>query len=433
MENILNDFIFENYVVVGVSAGPDSMCLLDIIKKKTNKIVVCHINHNVRKESIIEENYLKEYCTKHNLIFESMTIENYNENNFENEARKKRYAFYEKILKKYKSNYLFLAHHGDDLIETILMKIVRGSNIEGYAGIKKRSVLKNYEIIRPLIDYTKEEIIEYNNSHNITYFIDSSNKDQLYTRNRFREKILPLLKEEDKNIHKKFIKYSETLQEYDNYIKNTIKENINKIFKENIIFTNELKKLDKFIQKNMLYYILNNIYSNKDNIVKEKHIIDILKLIENKRPNITINLPQNKIVRKEYDKIYIDEKDKNNNNYKIEFNDNLNINNFIFKKINKIEKDDNSICRIDSSKIKLPLYFRNRKEGDFLILKGKNDKKKLKEIFIENKIPLKDRKIYPLLVDSNDNIIWIPNIKKSNFCIKKDEKDKSYDIIIKCN
>ena len=231
----------------------------------------------------------------------------------------------------------------------------------------------------------------------------------------------------------KFIKYSETLQEYDNYIKNTIKENINKIFKENIIFTNELKKLDKFIQKNMLYYNLNNIYSNKDNIVKEKHIIDILKLIENKRPNITINLPQNKIVRKEYDKIYIDEKDKNNNNYKIEFNDNLNINNFIFKKINKIEKDDNSICRIDSSKIKLPLYFRNRKEGDFLILKGKNDKKKLKEIFIENKIPLKDRKIYPLLVDSNDNIIWIPNIKKSNFCIKKDEKDKSYDIIIKCN
>lgn len=433
MENILNDFIFENYVVVGVSAGPDSMCLLDIIKKKTNKIVVCHINHNVRKESIIEENYLKEYCTKHNLIFESMTIENYNENNFENEARKKRYAFYEKILKKYKSNYLFLAHHGDDLIETILMKIVRGSNIEGYAGIKKRSVLKNYEIIRPLIDYTKEEIIEYNNSHNITYFIDSSNKDQLYTRNRFREKILPLLKEEDKNIHKKFIKYSETLQEYDNYIKNTIKENINKIFKENVIFTNELKKLDKFIQKNMLYYILNNIYSNKDNIVKEKHIIDILKLIENKRPNITINLPQNKIVRKEYDKIYIDEKDKNNNNYKIEFNDNLNINNFIFKKINKIEKDDNSICRIDSSKIKLPLYFRNRKEGDFLILKGKNDKKKIKEIFIENKIPLKDRKIYPLLVDSNDNIIWIPNIKKSNFCIKKDEKDKSYDIIIKCN
>ena len=134
MEQALNDYIFKDYVVIGVSAGPDSMCLLDLLQKKTNKIVVCHINHNVRKESIEEQKYIENYCKKHNLILETMTIDNYKENNFENEARKKRYAFYEKILKKYKSHTLLLAHHGDDLIETILMKIVRGSNIEGYPG-----------------------------------------------------------------------------------------------------------------------------------------------------------------------------------------------------------------------------------------------------------------------------------------------------------
>ena len=137
MNHILDDIIFNDTVVAGISAGPDSMCLLHLLQTRTNNIVVCHINHNVRKQSKKEEEYLREYCKNNNLIFESMTIDNYKENNFENEARKKRYAFYEKVLNKYHSKYLFLAHHGDDLIETVLMKIIRGSNIEGYSGIKK--------------------------------------------------------------------------------------------------------------------------------------------------------------------------------------------------------------------------------------------------------------------------------------------------------
>ena len=115
MEHILDDIIFDNNpVVVGVSSGPDSMCLLNLLEQKTNKLVVCHINHNVRKESTTEEEYLKDYCQKHNLIFESMKITEYKETNFENEARKKRYNFYEEILSKYHSTKLFLAHHGDD-------------------------------------------------------------------------------------------------------------------------------------------------------------------------------------------------------------------------------------------------------------------------------------------------------------------------------
>ena len=192
MNHILDNINFNNYIVIGVSAGPDSMCLLDIIRKKTDKIVVCHINHNVRKESITEENFLKEYCINNKLLFETMTIENYNENNFENEARQKRYSFYEEILKKYNSKHLFLAHHGDDLIETVLMKIVRGSNLEGYAGIKEISNVKDYTIVRPLLSYTKEDIIEYNKQHNIPYFIDNTNTDTKYTRNRYRKNILPL-------------------------------------------------------------------------------------------------------------------------------------------------------------------------------------------------------------------------------------------------
>ena len=111
------------------------------------------------------------------------------------------------------------------------------------------------------------------------------------------------------------------------------------------------------------------------------------------------------------------------------FIENLIIDNLEFNIIDNTENDSNYICRIDKSTIALPLYFRNRIDGDYIILKGSNNKKKIKEIMIENKLPISQRITYPILIDSNNNIIWIPGIKKSKFCSKKNEK---YDIIIEC-
>ena len=429
MEQELNDINFDNYVVVGVSAGPDSMCLLNLLEKKTNKIIVCHINHNIREQSIIEEEYLKTYCQEHNLIFESMTIKEYKENNFENEARKIRYKYYEEILNKYNSNKLFLAHHGDDLIETILMKIERVSNIEGYAGIKRISKLKNYDIIRPLLPYTKNDIITYNKSHNITYYIDSSNTNIDYTRNWYRHKVLPILKEKDKNIHLKFLKYSETLQEYNEYIDREINKKLSTIYQNNIINIDVLNKEDYFLKKNILYYIMNDIYNNESNIITEKHIQNILTMINSNKPNLSINMPQSKILVKEYNKLYIKKNIKEEKKYKIIFEDTTKIDSLEIKKVSEEESDGNNICRLNSKDIKFPLYIRNRKDGDYMILKNSNYKKKIKEIFIENKLPISKRNNYPLLVDSDDKVLWIPNMKKSNLCYKKDE---NYDIIIKC-
>lgn len=429
MEQELNDINFDNYVVVGVSAGPDSMCLLNLLEKKTNKIIVCHINHNIREQSIIEEEYLKTYCQEHNLIFESMTIKEYKENNLENEARKIRYKYYEEILNKYNSNKLFLAHHGDDLIETILMKIERVSNIEGYAGIKRISKLKNYDIIRPLLPYTKEDIITYNKSHNITYYIDSSNTNIDYTRNWYRHKVLPILKEKDKNIHLKFLKYSETLQEYNEYIDREINKKLSTIYQNNIINIDVLNKEDYFLKKNILYYIMNDIYNNESNIITEKHIQNILTMINSNKPNLSINMPQSKILVKEYNKLYIKKNIKEEKKYKIIFENTTKIDSLEIKKVAEEESDGNNICRLNSKNIKLPLYIRNRKDGDYIILKNSNYRKKVKEIFIENKLPISKRNNYPMLVDSDDKVLWIPNMKKSNLCYKKDE---NYDIIIKC-
>ena len=425
--NMLSD----DYIVIGVSSGPDSMALLHMAIKNLKKtIICCHINHNVRDNSNLEEQYLKDYCQKNKIIFESVKISTYSENNFEDEARKKRYAFYEKILKKYNSHTLLLAHHGDDLIETVLMKIIRGSNLEGYAGIKMFSKQKTYTIIRPLLNLTKEDILKYNKEHKIKYYIDESNNDEAYTRNRYRKNILPILKREDKNIHLKFLKYSNTLQEYYNYIEDIVKDKIKRNYKNNIININLFNKEHTFIKKNIIFYLLSKIYNDKANIIKNKHIDSIIKLTENRKPNLIINLPNNYIAIKEYNYIYIKKNSEKIKLHKIEFKDYYESDNIIIKKLGnnkKISDNSNNVCKLNSKNISLPLYIRTRKNGDYIETLGLNGKKKIKEIFIEAKIPTSKRDNYPLLVDAKDNVLWIPNIKKSKYNVKNNEL---YDIIL---
>ena len=418
-----------DYIVVGVSGGSDSVALLDLLLNSIDhsKIVVAHVNHHVRIESDIEEEYLKNFCLEKNIIFETTKFLEYKENNFENEARKRRYKFYENLLLKYNSKFLFLAHHGDDLIETVMMKIVRGSNLTGYSGIKEITNKKNYFIIRPLLKFTKEDIITYNKENNLVYFNDRTNEDTNYTRNRYRKTILPLLKKEDPLVHLKFLKYSNILQEYDSYITKICQDLIIKKYQDKIKI-NDFKEEDPFIQKNIIYLLLVKIYNNEDNLIKEKHLINILNIIKSTKPNQKTNLPKGYIAIKEYNEVYFTKKIKDKTNYKIELKPFNIIDNHIIKKIDNTNNNGNDICTLDSSTIAFPLYIRNRKEGDYLEVKNLKGKKKVKELFIEAKIPLNKRNSYPLLVDSNDNILWVPNIKKSKF---NTGKNQNYDIILK--
>ena len=422
------DNLPDEYLVVGVSAGPDSMALLHMLMHNTHKKLICtHINHNVRPTSNEEENYLKLYCKENNLVFESMKIDKYTQSNFENEAREKRYQFYEQILHKYHSHFLLLAHHGDDLIETVLMKITRGSNLEGYAGIKTYSKQKDYVIIRPLLNLTKEDLIIYNKENNIKYYIDDSNDDITYTRNRYRKHILPLLKQEDPQIHLKYLKYSNTLQAYYNYVEEVTQKIITKNYQNNTIDIAKFNLEHPFIQKNIIFHLLSKLYQNQTNIIKDSHIEAIIKLMSNDKPNIVINLPNDYIAKRSYNYIHIEKYQNKVENYKIKLKDNIKIGNMIIKKSDNITTDGNDVCRLNSKTIKLPLYLRNKKNGDYIEPLNLDGKQKIKDIFIDHKIPLDLRNNYPLLVDADDNILWIPNIKKSKYNVKKDE---FYDIIL---
>lgn len=420
-------------IVLGNSGGPDSMCLLTILLRLREKyhlnIVSAHVNHNVRSESAAEKEFLMNYCKDNNVGFEAMTIERYGDDNFHNQARKIRYNFFNDVVKKYDANYLMTAHHGDDLVETILMRMVRGSTLKGYSGFEK--ILDNgiFKTVRPLVFITKDEALKFDEENNIPYVIDKSNFKGKYTRNRYRMNILPFLKEEDPKVHEKFLKFSETLNEYDNFINNEIKRTIGRVYKNNKIDVAKYRELDPLIQKKIIYVILEEIYKEDLMVINDRHVKLIMDLLNSKRANSKICLPHNVQVIKSYDEVLFTKEVKETISYEVELiKYALLPNGHKIEVVDDEESNNNDVCRIDSSEVSFPLYVRTRKLGDKMFLKKIDGYKKVKDIFIDCKIPTKDRDKWPIVVDSKDKIIWIPGVKKSKFTKLKNEK---YDIILK--
>ena len=282
----------EDTVIVACSGGPDSMCLLDIVKSVTNNIIVVCVNHNVRESSKEEFEYVKGFANKNNLKFEGLELTFNTLANFECNARNKRYEFLNELLEKYHGKYILTAHHGDDLIETILMRLTRGSKLSGYIGIKK----ENNKYLRPLLYVTKKDIIEYLDNNQIKYFIDETNNSDEHQRNRYRKNIIPFLKKEDKNIHLKYLKFSEELEEYDDFINGYIKK-LN-VIKGSTINLEVLKKEKPFIRRKTIEYLIKDI--QKDDIleINDNTLMEILKLMESKKSNAKINLNNGYVAQK---------------------------------------------------------------------------------------------------------------------------------------
>lgn len=420
-------------IVVGVSGGPDSMALLHLmssIKKVIDIEVVCaHVNHNVRKESSSEKVFVEKFCLNHGIVFESMKIEDYGDDNFHNEARSKRYNYFGNIVKKYGAKYLLTAHHGDDLIETILMRIVRGSTLRGYSGFSKIVKFEDYTILRPLINVTKNEIFEYNKNNNIAFVQDASNQKDVYTRNRFRKYIVPEFKKEDPNVHNKFYKFSTTLLEYNDYIDKQVEKKITNIYVQNTLKIDEFLKEEKVIQMKIIYYILEHIYQDDLMLITDNHAELLHQLITSKRANAYIYLPNNLKAIKSYGTLTFVNEEMTKDEYEIEIINYLNLpNGKNIEVVSSSSDTSNNTCRLSSKDVKMPLRVRTRVDGDKISVKGMIGSKKVSDIFIDCKIPMHDRNIWPVVVDSNNTVVWLPGLKKSKFDKSKEEK---YDIILK--
>ncbi len=433
---LLNDLKLnsDSIICAGISGGPDSMALLDLlikIKKELGlTLIVAHVNHNVRKESEEEEKYVREFSLNNNLVFESMKIENIGDDNFENEARTIRYNFFDDVCKKYNANYLMTAHHGDDLIETVLMRIVRGSTLKGYSGFSKIVEKDSYTLVRPLITVTKDELVEYCKENNVKYYIDKTNLEDVHTRNRYRKYVLPFLKSENKAVHEKFLKYSETLLMYNDYIEREVKEHFNKVMTDGILDIDKFKELDELIQTKIIYNILERIYGDDLLIITNAHVKLVFDLINSEKAQGFVHLPNNLKVVKTYNKIELEFDDVIEDKYEIEISDIVNLPNGknIVSLKDDIKDNSNNIIRLSSNKVVMPLYVRTRRNGDKIEVKGMEGHKKVNDIFIDCKIKTKDRDIWPIVCDSENNVVWIPGLKKSKFDAQKEE---DYDIILR--
>ena len=434
MISIEDSFTFHknDVIVVGCSAGPDSMALVDMLLKIREKyalnLVVAHVNHNLRKQSVQEENYLRNYCEKNNIMFECMMITEYGDDNFHNEARNIRYNFFEKVVYKYHANYLMTAHHGDDLIETILMRISRGSNLNGYSGFKKIVDMTDYQIVRPLLLYTKQELEEYDKKNHVMYYVDDSNQKDKYTRNRYRKYILPFLKEEDPYIHLKYLKFSNVLSEANQFIEQERDLALKKVVHNDSLDIVSFKTLNPFIQKEVLYYVMNEYYQDDLILINDKHIELLLNLIYSNRANAFVNLPNEVIATKTYHVLELKKVTNEITTYEVELSKYVELpNHHVIEQVEEVFGNGNDICRLSSEEVSLPLTVRTRRFGDRMSIKG-NGTKKIKDIFIDKKVKIGERDLWPVVVDARGVIVWLPGLKKSKYDKKKSE---NYDIILK--
>lgn len=419
-----NLIIDDDAVVVAVSSGVDSMVLLDAIKTYINKkIIVVHVNHKARKEADIEEKYLLDYCLNNNLIFEKTEISEIIFNNFEEKARNFRLNFFKKIADKYNTKYIFTAHHKDDLAETILMTLTRGGKISSYQGFNQINNYDDYIFIKPLINVDKEKIYKNAKEKKIIYFEDSTNVKDIYTRNRFRNKIIPLLKKENIKFLDNIYNFSEELREINDYLDFIIKEKEINIIVDNKINLDLLRKEDIFIQKRIIEIYLSKYLKIKS--FSKRNIKQILNVI-NQNGSTTVNLKNKKIYKLNN---FICDKENNklisNYNYKLDLINPL-INDFMIITYGQKDSSNNSIY-LNSKEIKLPLYIRNNTKDDRIQIK--NGHQKVINVLKDKKVNRYIRTSYPVICDQNNEILFIPFIKKSIYAKQENE---TYDIIINC-
>lgn len=283
-------------IVFGVSGGPDSICMLNILNDIRNDkklhmefdIIVAHVNHLIREEAKDDEKFVKQFCEKINVQFYSKSIDvqkiaNNNKIGTEEAGRNVRYEFFDEVLEKTGSNKIAIAHNKNDKVETMIMNILRGSGIAGLKGIEP---IKNNKYIRPLIECERFEIEEYCKQNNIEAKIDKTNLENIYTRNKIRNVVIPYIKEEfNPNIVQTMDRLADLIREENDYLDKVVLEKYNEliIVEDDKQFIMDLKGFniqEKVIKSRILLYTISRLLGSTKGIEKI-HIEDVIKLCSN--------------------------------------------------------------------------------------------------------------------------------------------------------
>lgn len=416
----LNNLIENNEkIVVAFSYGIDSTVLLDILIKLNYKVIIAHVNHKHRQESEIEEKDTIKLAKKLNIPYYIMHLDEDKTKNFHSDAHQKRYDFFIDIAKKENAKYIATAHHLNDNLETILLNLIKGSNLYGYAGINSHIMKDNINIVRPLLCLTKDEIKEYQKINNLKFYEDSSNSEDLFRRNRIRHNIIPNLLSENPNLLNEVKNYSNMMFESFNYIRkqsiNYLKEN------NNFINLNSFKPLDNALKKDIISLILEN-----NNLNRSYNLINLINnMLLNENPQNNISLSNDYVFKKRFDKAFIEKNKISNNEIYLELYEN----NVIFVKntkfyFTKILPNNNvNYLKLCYNNLRFPLILRTRKNGDKI--KMTYGHKKIKNLLIDLHLTT-EQKNETLILENNGEILWVYNYAKSQDLISMKDKSDIY-------
>lgn len=388
-ENMLNN---GDTVVVGVSGGADSMFLLNYllsVQEKLNlKLIVANVEHGIRgQESIDDTKFVREFCSKYNLCFKTISIDAINgakEQGMTTEeySREMRYSFFHSL----NPDKIATAHNLSDNVETVLFRLSRGTSIKGMCGIPA----KRGNIIRPLLDVTGDEIRAYCAKFNIPYRIDSTNESDEYTRNHIRHNIIPQFQKTNSSFEQNVSRFLNTVKEDESCLTIMAEKCLDECFKRDSLVLEKLKGYHISIQKRAII----KFYDMYGISLDELHLNGVMELLN--RPS-----------RYQISKNYFAISDKRRLRLAV-FEENIDFNDYILNKKIISRKEFLTKCELlrkqfdfycDYDKIEGNIWFRARESGDEISPAGRDCTKSLKKLFNECQIDVEKRDSIPVICD----------------------------------
>lgn len=405
----------KNYLLA-VSGGIDSMVVVDLFLKQQFKFAVAHCNFQLREEdSNLDEQLVIEWCAKNNIEYFVKRVDTkeycaQHKCSIQVGAREIRYAFFEEICAEKNIDFVVTAHHQDDTIETALFQFFRGTGIQGLTGIPAR----NQKIIRPLLSFSKQQIVAYAKQFDIAYREDKSNLKLDYSRNKLRLNIIP------------------QLEELFPAFKNNIANNIHRMNEVNEIYLQQIKNYKKKLieQRGKDFYIpvlklktITPIATILYELIKEFHFsyeqtLQVIQLLERQTGSL-VESQSHQIIKNRNFLIITEKNTQSSEIILIEENvSKIETSDFLLKlkligadkfEVNKEMK----YCAIDAQLVEFPLVLRKWRQGDYLYPFGMTKKKKVSKVLIDAKIPLHEKEAI-WVIESNKKIVWVAGVKSDN-------------------
>ena len=427
----------EDKIAIALSGGVDSIVLFHLLvteyKDSYKELVVFHINHGLREESYEEAEFVEKFVKDFDVKFykEELNMSDLERDSHTSEemlARELRYQAFNKMAKLEGVTKLLTAHHKNDQVENILMRLLTGRSIDHSLAICEEIEMAGLNIYRPLLNSLKAELEEYAKEKNLHYYVDATNFDTDYTRNNIRHNIVPLLNDINSGSFDNLINFANYYQNINNNLKKAILSN-----KDNYIFSRDEDKIslvkDKFLELNEeeMYFLLKDLITDELGVfdIKQKAIFDVVSSLKKNSGNKSYDLKNNLKIVSQYETLYIHKIEKKCYNDKIEIIIDKICENSVYEFYqNKfIISTDAKDSEIGFNKSELPLLVTIKKEGD-RVRRGEINKK-LSRIFIDEKVPKELRDTLPVIRNNKGEVLGVLGIGT------KVNKNKIYDYYIK--